>query len=137
MTKHKLRNSRKTKRAKAGANPTISMSDIARQARKEGKQQAERELSNTINDLEKMLLESTMINKQLLTNVKELEQQNKDQERKYNGLLYDYKHLENTCAATDKWYNDLEKDYKKLKKNYEKLEKKLDDERWAHQWEHA
>ena len=36
---------------------TISMSDIVRQARKEGKQQAERELSNTISGLEKMLLE--------------------------------------------------------------------------------
>ena len=134
--KLKKRKHKKT-RSRAGADPPISMSDIARQARKEGKEQAERELSNTINDLEKMLLDSTMINKQLLTNVKELEQQNKDQERKYNELLYDFKHLENTYAATDRWYNQLEKENKKLKKDYKELEKKIDDERWAYQWEHA
>tara|TARA_Y100000389_G_scaffold112398_1_gene109429 strand:+ start:512 stop:931 length:420 start_codon:yes stop_codon:yes gene_type:complete len=133
--------SKKTKynktRSKGGASLAISMTDIARQARKEGKEQAEKELYNTINDLEKMLLDSTMINKQLLTNVKELEKENKDQVREYNGLLYDYKHLENKCAATDRWYEKLEKDYKKLKNDYKELEKSISDERWAQQWEHA
>lgn len=133
--------SKKTKynktRSKGGASLAISMTDIARQARKEGKAQAEKELYNTINDLEKMLLDSTMINKQLLTNVKELEKENKDQLRDYNGLLYDYKHLENKCAATDSWYEKLEKDYKKLKNDYKELEKSISDEHWAQQWEHA
>tara|TARA_X000000950_G_C13740864_1_gene588427 strand:- start:322 stop:741 length:420 start_codon:yes stop_codon:yes gene_type:complete len=124
-------------RSKGGASLAISMTDIVRQARKEGKEQAEKELYNTITDLEKMLLDSTMINKQLLANVKELEKENKDQLREYNGLLYDYKHLENKYAATDRWYEKLEKDYKKLKNDYKELEKSISDEHWAQQWEHA
>ena len=108
-------------RSKGGASLAISMTDIVKQARKEGKEQAEKELYNTITDLEKMLLDSTMINKQLLANVKELEKENKDQLRDYNGLLYDYKHLENKYAATNRWYDKSEQKYKELEKKYKEL----------------
>ena len=53
--------------------------------------------------------------------VRSLEKQNKDKEKKYNGLVFDYKHLENKYAATNRWYDKSEQKYKELEKKYKEL----------------